>query len=213
MKLRLGILALMVALAACGSSAASSQTAPSKPAAARHCGPAGATTLASGAQARVYSWHGGVFGCAFGRGHSFRLGGSARSIRENSVTLVAVAGTDAAYSLEDFGVDTTRTNVMVRHLTDGATLSDFPATAHNVVEGLQSVRSVAVKSDGAVAWIGSTHSIVGRRSLIEVHAANASSSTDRILDSGAGIDPTSLRLHGSTLSWKDGATTRRATLR
>jgi hypothetical protein len=34
----------------------------------------------------------------------------------------------------------------------------------------------------------------------------------RLLDSGTGIVPTSLRLHGSTLSWRDGASTRTATL-
>lgn len=169
--------------------------------------------MASSSQARVYGWRGGVFGCSFARARSFRLGGGARSIRESSVGLAAVAATDTAYSLSDFGVDTVRADVIVRRLTDGRTLADFPATARNVAEGIQSVGSLAVKADGSVAWIGSVHSIVAGHRLIEVHAADAPGFTDEVLDSGPGIDPTSLRLHGSTLTWKDGASTRRATLR
>ena len=211
MKLRLGILALVATLTACGSSAASSGTAASS--ASRHCGPTGASTLASSSQARVYSWHGGVFGCSFAGGRTFRLGSAARSIRESQVTPAAVAGNDAAYGLSDFGVDTVRAGVVVRRLTDGKQLQDFPATNRNVAEGFQAVRSLAVKSDGSVAWIGAVRSIRGGQGLIEVHAAAASASTDELLDSGAGIDPTSLRLHGSTLTWKHGATTRHASLR
>jgi hypothetical protein len=167
-SVRLGIMALLVTLAACGSSSASSHSAASassQTAASAssqtatsdsgHCGPPGATTMTS----------------------SFRA------------------------------------NVVVRRLTDGRTLSEFPATARNAAEGLQSVRSLALGSNGAVAWIGSVHSIVGGHSLIEVHAADAPGSTDKVLDSGPGIDAASLRLHGSTRTWKDGATTRRATVR
>jgi hypothetical protein len=61
-----------------------------------------------------------------------------------------------------------------------------------------------------VAWIGSEHSIVGHRSAIEVHADG--SGGDRVLDSGPNIDPASLRLHGSQLSWVDGGATRHAAM-
>jgi hypothetical protein len=61
-----------------------------------------------------------------------------------------------------------------------------------------------------VAWIGTEHSIVGHGSAIEVHAAGAGG--DRVLDSGPKIDPASLRLHGSQLSWVDGRGIRHATL-
>jgi hypothetical protein len=47
--------------------------------------------------------------------------------------------------------------------------------------------------------------------LIEVHAA--AGGHDSVLDSGAGIDPRSLKLHGSTLTWRHDGATRRATLR
>jgi hypothetical protein len=154
-----------------------------------------------------------VYGCSFAVGRSFRLGNVARSIREARVQPVAVAGNDAAYGLSSFGVDTIGTEVVVRRLTDGKRLREFPATRAGVVEGAQSVGSVVVRSDGAVAWIGVDRSIIGRGGAIEVHAADGSASADRVLDSGAQIVPGSLRLRGSTLTWTAGAATRHATLR
>jgi hypothetical protein len=206
--------ALLAVLASCGTSAASSGSATSATARG-HCGPANAsaTALASGLQARVYSSHGGVYGCSFAVGRSFRLGNVARSIREARVQPVAVAGNDAAYGLSRFGVDTIGTGVVVRRLTDGKRLRESPATRAGVVEGAQSVGSVVVRSDGAVAWIGVERSIIGRGEAIEVHAANGPASGDRVLDSGAQIVPGSLQLRGSTLTWTTGAATRHATLR
>jgi hypothetical protein len=202
-------LALLAVLVSCGTSAASSGTAPAR----GHCGPASATALASSLRARVYSWHGGVFGCSFAGARSFRLGNTARSIREARVQPVAIAGNVAAYGLSSFGVDTIGTEVVIRRLTDGKRLRDFPATRAGVVEGAQSVGSLAARGDGAVAWIGVERSILGGREAIEVHAADGSASADRVVDSGAQIAPGSLRLRGSTLSWRHGAATRHATLR
>ncbi|MBV9416083.1 MAG: hypothetical protein JO363_13960 [Solirubrobacterales bacterium] len=203
MRLRLGIVALLVVVSACASSAA----------AGRHCRPAGAATLASSPQARVYSWHGGVYGCSFSGGRSFRLGGAARALRGTSVDPVVVAGNSAADGVSRFGVDTVMTSLVVRRLTDGKQLADFAVTRSGVVEGVESVSSMVLKGDGAVAWIGVAHSLVGHGEVIEVHAADASSSGDRLLDSGPQVAPQSLRLHGSTITWTRGAATRKATLR
>jgi len=153
-----------------------------------------------------------VFGCSFARGRSFRLGSATRSIQESRVDPVAVAGNYAAYGLSNFGVDTVRTDVVVRRLSDGTRLADFPATRAAVAEGFQSVGSLAVRSDGAVGWIGSERSIMRRGQSIEVHSAGAAASADRVLDSGSQVVPQSLRLHGSLLTWKHGAATRHATL-
>lgn len=215
MKARAAALALLVVLAACGSSAASPGTSTSGTtpgSAAGHCGPAAATTLASSNRARVYPWHGFVYGCSFGRTRSFRLGSATRGVREPRADPVAVAGNVAAYGLSNFGVDTVRTTVDVRRLTDGKSLGSFAVTRAAVVEGLESVGSLVVKSDGAVAWIGVARSIVGGRHAIEVHAAGASASTDKLLDSGPQIVTNSLRLRGSTLTWRNGTTTRHASI-
>jgi hypothetical protein len=207
-KLRAGMIALPAVLIACGSSMASGVS----PAHLR-CGPAGARTISSSGQARAYSCHGDVYGCSLPHGRSFRLGSTARSLHESRVQPVVIAGADAAYGLASFGVDTVSATVIVRRLTDGRRLVDFAATRSGLVEGVQSVRSLALNSNGAVAWIGVAHSIVAHREVIEVHAvASGSGSADRVLDSGPQVAPTSLRIHGSMLTWRHGATTRHATL-
>ena len=122
-----------------------------------------------------------------------------------------VTGELSAYALQRCGVDTGATLVIVRRLSDGKQLRSFAATSTGLPEGFQSVRSLALKSDGAVAWIGLVSSVVGRRRVIEVHKADANRAAVT-LDSGPAVDPGSLRLHGSRLSWTHGTATRSATL-
>jgi hypothetical protein len=203
-KLRASLVALVV-LAACGSSMAKSAGG------ATRCGPPSARTLASDGRVRVYALRQEAYGCSAARGRSFRLGHVTRALAESRVGPVAVAGDLAAYGLQSFGVDTVRASVVVRRLTDDSRIKELPATRAVGVEAFQSVGSVVVMANGAVAWIGVEHSIVGHSSAIEVHAAGAGSA--RVLDSGPNIDPTSLRLRGSRLSWVDGRATRHATLR
>jgi hypothetical protein len=202
-KLRASIVALVV-LAACGWSAAKSVGGTAR------CGPASAKTLASDSRVRVYVLHQVVYGCSVARGRSFRLGRAERALSHSRVGPVAVAGDLAAYGLQSFGVDTVSASVVVRRLTDGAQVKQLGATRAVGAEAFQSIGSVVVNASGAVAWIGAEHSIVGHRSAIEVHADG--SGGDRVLDSGPNIDPASLRLHGSQLSWADGGATRHATL-
>ena len=206
MPARRSILVLVV-LAACGLLAANS---PGSAAAGTRCGPASAKTLAGDSRVRVYVLHQVVYGCSVARGRSFRLGRAARALSESRVGPVAVAGDLAAYGLQSFGVDTTRTLVVVRRLTDGTQVKELSATRAVGPEAFQSIGSVAVNASGAVAWIGSEHSIVGHSSATEVLIDGAGG--ERVLDSGPNIDPASLRLHGSRLSWVDGGATRHATL-
>ena len=122
-----------------------------------------------------------------------------------------VTGELSAYALQRCGVDTATTLVIVRRLSDGKQLRSVAATSTGLPEGFQSVRSLALKSDGAVAWIGFDSSVVGHRRLIEVHKADANRAAVT-LDSGPAIGPASLRLNGSRLSWTHGTATRSATL-
>ncbi len=209
MSARRWIVALVVlaVLAVCGSSVGTSA---GSIAVGTRCGPARATTLAADGRVRVYALHEVVYGCSAARGRSFRLGHASHALAESRVAPVALAGDLAAYGLTSFGVDTVSASVVVRRLTDGTTVKELPATRAVGAEAFQSIGSVAVLANGAVAWIGSEHSIVAHRGAIEVHAAGAGG--DRVLDSGPKIDPASLRLHGSRLTWVDGGATRHATL-
>lgn len=193
-----------------GSTGSSPSTGP--PATTTACGPASATTLAANGRVRVYVLHQVVYGCSAARKRSFRLGHGTRSLAESSVGPVAVAGDLTAYGLRNFGVDTVISSVVVRRLTDGAQLKELAATHARGAESFQSIGSVVVRPDGAVAWIGTQHSIAGGRgTVLEVHAS--STAGDRVLESGSAIDATSLRLRGTTLTWVDGGVTRHATLR
>jgi hypothetical protein len=223
------VVALM--LAACGSSAADSgggsmpaatssrstpaatssrSTAAASPA---RCGPAGARTLAASAVARVYVQGGAVYGCSDRTGRTTRLGQSRSCIATSRAGPAAVAGELAGYGLQTCGVDTGTAEVVVRRLSDGAVLRTQNATAgRRGPESYQSVGAIVVKSDGAVAWVGSAASIISHRAQLEVLAGDARGRT-RVLDSGGAITPASLRLRGARLSWTDGGRTRSATLR
>jgi hypothetical protein len=197
----------LVALAVCGVSVATSAGSISV---ATHCGPPSATTIAADGRVRVYALHQNFYGCSVEQGRSFRLGHAPRAVVESRIGSVAVAGDLAAYAVLSIGVDTATASVVVRRLTDDHKLKELLATRAVGVEAFQSVGSVVLMADGSVAWIGLEHSIVASRTAIEVHAAGTGG--DRVLDSGPKIDPTSLRLHGSRLTWVDGRVTRHATL-
>jgi hypothetical protein len=202
------------ALAACGSSAAtgSSSAAASGavPAGVAHCGPAKARTLAADSRIRVYSYQGSVSACAAGAKRTYRLGGSRTCLRSDLVGTVAVAGGLAAYADERCGVDTGSTTVEVRQVASGRLQFTHQAGAVAGPESYTSVGSIVVRSNGALAWIAQSHSIVAHRNATEV-LARAGSGV-RILGQGAGIDPASLRLAGSRVSWRQSGTRRSATL-
>ena len=90
--------------------------------------------------------------------------------------------------------------IFVRDLRSGSLLHRLPpgpSTAPDKI-GRGPVSGVVVKSDGAVAWM-TTGSIVEGVETNVVHAVGRSGSW--VVVSGLGIDPHSLRLKGSTLSW------------
>ena len=178
--------------------------------AAASCGPSAARTLASTTTARVYARAGNVYGCSVRGQPSYLLGSSTNCNAAARVGLVILTGDISAYGLQR-GVDTGTATVVVRRLIDGRQLRSFAATTAVFPEEFQSIRSLALKSDDAVAWIGFVSSVVGRGSATEVHKADANHRPVR-LDSGVAIAPGSLHLRGSTLTWKHGTATRSATL-
>ncbi len=204
MLLRLALIAAVIALAACGSSAASGGPAIS-------CAPAGARTIARNGVASVYSSGKSVYGCSDQTHKRWKLGQSKTCLGAPLVQAVKLAGSLAAYGAKTCGVDTGTAAVVVRRLTDGKQLFTGRATTgFTGVESYQSVQSLVLKSDGAVAWIGTSRQIFSTRSAVEVHAV--SHARQSLLDSGTAIAPGSLRLSGSKLSWKHGAAERTATL-
>lgn len=216
MRVRAFAYSLLLALTACGSSsAATDASTTSARAPAPHvaaCGPSADHTVAASARARVYSAEGNVYGCAVGSHHSYLLGASMHTIREGRAGPIAVAGRYAAYALTSFGVDTVSSLVIVRNLETGHKLRELAATTKVLPESFQTVDGIVVKSDGAVAWISGVTSVFAHGSAgLEVQRAD--SRGPAVLASSSSIDPDSLHLSGSTLTWRDGSRTRTATLR
>lgn len=209
--------AIAVMLAACGSSSAQS-TVTSSPAAnastpaSSACGPTSAKTLAASSKARAYLSGGFVYGCAHGAKHSYLLGQRASCMGGRArVAPVAVAGVLVAYGSQRCGVDTGRTTVFVRRLTDGSMLSQQPATATPTgPESYVMVTALVLAGNGDAAWISVSHSIVAGHGATEVQALDRHGL--RRLDQGAAIGTSQLRLAGAKVSWKHGGTWRTATL-
>ncbi len=210
-----GPIRLLAAAAVLGGATLSMTTtgsaAPAGGAAGTPCGPPAAQTLAADAVARVYVSGGAADGCATGGTRSYRLGTTGTFSRSARVTIVRVAGRIAAYGLETSGVDVAAATVNVRRLTTGRLLARRPATTRTGVEGFQSVDSVVLKADGAVAWIATARSIGTPRFIRQLSRLDRRGF--RILDSGPGVVAASLTLHGSTLSWRHRTAARSAPLR
>lgn len=218
MMMRALLLASVVTLGACGQSTAGTSSAASSASSATSsaalpvaCGPVSATTLAGGREARVYVQAGTVYGCARGGHGRYVLGRRGSCLRSSAVAPVTVAGRFAAYGLQRCGIDTGSTEVLVRRLTDGRVVHADPASSPAGPEGYQAVNSLVLKADGAVAWIATGRSLGRSASLVEVWRVDRSG-TLRRLDSGPAIVTGSLRLHGSTLSWRHGSAPRTALL-
>ena len=174
------------------------------------CGPSRARTLAADRVARVYAVDRKVYGCARG-GHSrYKLGATSNSMGRDRVGPVALAGYDVAFGRASYGVDVVSAEVVVEYLVDGRVLRDHAATDQYQPEGVQEVNSIVVKPDGAVAWIATDTTLSGAK---DIEARKSDHTRSTYLDSGPEVRPESLRLHGSKLTWRDGSTTKSATLR
>jgi hypothetical protein len=215
--MRRGVLALAVLLSACGSTTASATNgsttaAGSPPPAPARCGPDRAHSLAINSRVRVYTSGSFVYGCSTRTHRTTRLGRSDRCVAAARAGPAAVAAELAGYGLERCGVDTGTGVVIVRRLSDGRVLRTLDATQGPLrPESYQTALSIVIKPDGAVAWTARLSSLGGGQPQLEVLAADAGSGA-RLLDSGPGVAPASLRLHGSRLIWKHGGQVRSATL-
>ena len=161
--------------------------------------------------ARVYASGGIAYGCVVGQVGRLRLGAVGFSPGRAHIDAVRVAGRIAAYGLLTSGVDTGLATVNVRRLTTGEQVVQRPATTSVGVEGFQSVESLVLKSDGAVAWIATARSIGPPKFIRQVERLDERGF--RRLDSGPDVAASSLTLHGFRLAWKHGASTRTTTLR
>ena len=213
------IVAVLVLLLQVGSASA----APARHKANAKCPPGRSRLITADTQAQVYVRPGGsgphgvyqaeeIFGCAYGGKRSYSLGGppgfDAEGGGESShYTLAGVILASENFGLQDFpapGLPERERYVEVENLRSGRLLRKVPTgTSSSNSVGVGPVVTLVVKSDGAVAWIaGNTKEAAEHATSYEVHAVDDTG--NRLLSSGADIDPHSLALGGSTLYWTQG---------
>ncbi|HWF73075.1 MAG TPA: hypothetical protein VG186_07010 [Solirubrobacteraceae bacterium] len=177
------------------------------------CLPPGARTLASDHVAQVFSWQGSVYGCVSATGTRHKLGGlGICNVAPGRAAPVKLLGTTVAYGLERCGVDTGSSTVVIRDLASARELADIAAgTLPLGAESYVSVASLVLGHGSTVGWIATDTSLVRNRGQsYEVHGFTGAKSS--LLDSGKAIRPSSLRLAGSRMTWRDGTATRSAKL-
>lgn len=158
----------------------------------------------------------GVYGCVYGHRPVF-LGVLSKPSSEGDegIEHVKLAGSMVAY--EEFFIGghesgLAERRVAVRNLRSGRVLHRVPngvsPTHQDKSVGIGNVVSLVVKSDGAVAWIAEDGEVMSpsnpsvKLPAYEVEAVDASG--NRLLASGAEIDPYSLKLASGTVYWTQG---------
>jgi hypothetical protein len=152
-----------------------------------------------------------VYGCLNPSGTPYKLGSATLCIGTTHAGPFALAGNDVAYGADTCGVDTSSTQVVVRSLSSGRTVRTAPATSAPLVEQEGGLHSLVVKTDGAVAWIAIEQSLGNHQRVLQVFRDDRRGV--KLLDSGLEVAPTSLKLHGSRLTWRHAGQLRSATLR
>ncbi len=168
----------------------------------------GTTTIAHSKHARIFSdeRNGNDYACLYSNGHPRYLS----TTEHFEYPLVRFAGPYVAYMPT---IEAVPGNVSVLNMSTGRAHEYESAQP---IEGATcaEVTSLALKGDGAVAWIAtnflSPNCEPRPGATIEVRAHDRHGL--RVLDTGTVIGLKSLRLSRSTVTWKDGGATRSATL-
>jgi hypothetical protein len=132
---------------------------------------------------------------------------------EPAVGAFRLAGRFLAYESDMCGVDTSQSTVNVLDMRRRRHVFTAPAVGPPAVpEGVQSLLALKVRSDGALAWVGTQRSLAGGRATRELWVADSHHRKTKF-DAGGAIDPASLRLTSSSVSWRNGSTSHKASLR
>jgi hypothetical protein len=167
----------------------------------------GSATIAQSPAARLFTAaDGNDYACLYSIGRAFYLSGA----EHYEYRLVHFSGPYLAYVQN---IEASDDNVGEMDLRSGHLRTFEIATPiHN--SACYEVGSLALKADGAIAWIGTN--FLGYACVSppgpEIEVRRHDRRGLRILDHGGGIVPSSLHLLRGALSWTDDAVRRRSTL-
>ncbi|HEY1360384.1 MAG TPA: hypothetical protein VGF21_18930 [Thermoleophilaceae bacterium] len=145
------------------------------------------------------------YACLYSTGKRFELG---RNWDDELVETPRLTAPYVAWASVGCGNVTCQSAVEVADLRVGKVVKNLPATTGGLPGNSNRVTDMVLKPNGSLAWIVDIGSSVGSdRQVVAVDSAGR-----RLLDSGGNIDPESLTLSGSTLSWTESGASRSASL-
>jgi len=151
-----------------------------------------------------------VYACLFSTNKRVPLG---RNWDDERIELPRLTEPYVAYVSIGCGLAGCSPSIMVRDLRDGRLLRNHLEPSFETQPErtpARNVTSLVLKANGSVAWIVDRLAFMGLPHSIDVVAVD--STGRRVLDSGLDVDPTSLALTGSTLTWRKGGIVRSAML-
>jgi hypothetical protein len=177
------------------------------------CRPPGAQLLRSTRQATVFVASDAVYGCLLARGKPVRLTDpeSDDSTQRGGISL---RGPLVAYMNDQPPPPGQSIGGVLTGISSAILVTDLRGT-YGVVDGARldglkaTLLASRLKSNGAVAFIYKTR---GTKKYVRLKDAYTSRDA-RLVDSGRRIDAKSLRLRGSTVTWRNAGKLRRARLR
>jgi len=121
----------------------------------------------------------------------------------------------AAAVIRSTGLDTYSVAISARNLRNGKTVKCMVGGGDDPSNGVV-VKSLVVRQTGSMAWagtrwgneVGGSTAFGARVTAVSTCIANKG----QVLDAGNGIDPATLALHGSGLTWMDSGVAHSATL-
>jgi hypothetical protein len=171
------------------------------------CRPRGTRVVRSSQESTVFRRPASIYGCLFGRGAPVHLTSDNIFPRRT----IALAGPLVAYGADYTEDRNFYTDLKVTDLRDEGSGINRTVSLETTRRG--ELAATRLRADGAVAWISCPRkrSAYGRLSracarsggrLKHVWALDAHADERRLLDSGRRIEPRSLRLRGTRLTWR-----------
>ena len=148
-----------------------------------------------------------AYACDFETNRRVTLG---RDWDDEQIDVPRQAGALVAFARVGCGVGSCGASIKVLDLRDGHVVATG-AGAPGPPFGPHLVRDLVLKENGSVAWTVGRGSF-GDPGYFAQELWVRDGQGERLLDSGAGLDPTSLTLTDSTLTWINGGVVRSATL-
>ena len=168
-----------------------------------------------------------TYQCAFDTGRVIEVDDPFEDVFAYRPPAMDLAGRLLAYAIDSNSIDgPSNTSIIVRDLSQGPRFDDTVLDVSAKTSETQlapKIGSLVANPGGGVAWISCPQAprVDGTRGPTclrpghpdHVFKVDSGTKRRRLLSSGSDIDPGSLRLRGSRLTWRQGGRTRSATLR